>query len=163
MTSDTFASKYYGDVYAGVSTPKGKSQPLPAGEAGIYPGYAVRISSNTWVLAKNSDKSVAGIAANASSHDLDTAYTVTTDIFEIYRCGLGDEVYAYYGAQSPAVNLVQGDVMVLSATDGLLAKFAYTNATDYTDTLMNRVGIVQDLAITGSTSDNKLVKIALSI
>jgi len=161
--SDTFASRNLGSVYAGVSTPKGKTSPYQTYDAGIYPGYACRLDSSArWNLSKNSDKSNGGIVGCAANHGLDTVYTATTDYAEGYKCGLGDEVWAWYVLQSPSVDLYQGDRMVASATDGMLMKFAYTDGTDITDSPLNQYGRFDEPYKAGSTSSNQLIKLILT-
>lgn len=160
MTSDTFASKLLGRVYAGLGEPKAKAKPRIVAEASTYPGYVVRVSSEQWYLAKNSDKSQDAVLEAPVDHGLDTAFTAGSSVAEGYIIGGGDMVYVYYVAVSPAVNLVPGDILVTSATDGMVMKFAYTDGTDITDSPLNKVGRCMD-TITGSTSDNKLVKCLL--
>jgi hypothetical protein len=165
MTSDTFSSKNLGSVYAGLGEPKGKTRPKLVYDSSTYPGYVVRTdSSDRWNLAKNSDKSQDAVIDTCRDHGLDTAFTIYSgtvpDVVEGYRIGGGDVVWTYYVAVSPAVNLLPGDILVTSATDGMTMKFSYTDGTDITDAPLNIVGRCVDI-VTGSTSDNKLVKVQL--
>ena len=69
MASDTFKTKKVGAVYAGPAGHCKKSRLYKVGEAGIYPGYAVRATAGAVYLAKNSDKKFSGIAECMGGHD----------------------------------------------------------------------------------------------
>lgn len=157
--SDTFASKYIGAVYAGEAGKETQREVVRVGEAGIYPGYCVRVSGDYMYLNKNSDKVKGGICNCMLAHDLDTAYTITTDYANWFACGDNVDVWAFWLAQSPATTLVPGDVLVVGATDGFLDKFAYADGTDITDsaTLIGPYTCTQN--VTGSTTANKLVRV----
>jgi hypothetical protein len=166
--SDTFATKKIGSIYAGIGSPKGKVGPYPVGEAGIYPGFHCVVTSSKWMLANQTDNRVGAIVDNITSitMDMDTAMTYSAtissaSIVEGYACGGGDRVYAWYGSQSPAVNLTKGMAMAQSATEGLLMMFAYADGTDHTDTFLEVVGRLVDDAITGSTANNQIIQIQL--
>lgn len=166
--SDTFATKKIGSIYAGIGSPKGKVGPYPVGEAGIYPGYHCVVTSGKWALGNQADNRVGAIVDNITSisNDLDTAMTYSAtlslcSVVEGYACGGGDRVYAWYGSQSPAVNLVKFDRMAQGATEGLLAKFAYADGTDHTDSDLEIVGKLWNDTITGSTANNQIIEILL--
>jgi hypothetical protein len=167
--SDTFLSKNIGSIYAGVGTPKGKTKPYPVGESGIYPGYHCVVTSGKWMLGNQSDERVGAIVGNITSitTDLDTAMTYSATLsscsmVEGYSCGMGDRVYAWYGSQSPAVDLTKGMPMAQSSTEGLLAKFVYADGTDHTDTFSEVVGRLWDDAITGSVTANQIIELVLN-
>ena len=162
MTSDTFASRLIADVYAGPSNVNVvKSRLYQVGEAGIYPGYAVRVGSDMKVyLAKASDKKVSGIAALKAGHEIDTAYTITTDYIEIYEVGSGMEVWAFLLGASPLAPCLPGDQCHLSATDGCVEVFAYTDGTDTSDSHILHMGRFLDYSA-GHATDELLVRISL--
>ena len=166
--SDTFESRNIGDVYAGEAKKNTARQLFAIGEAGIYPAYAVRVTTtHTLVLAKDSDKHFAGIAMCMPGHDLDTVYTYSatlnsTEKISIYGVQDDMDVWVFYVAQSPAADIVFGDILVLSATDGMFMLFAYANGTDITDvpSISGYVKVV-DEHVAGCTTANQLVKVHL--
>jgi len=163
MASDTFASRSIGAVYAGEAGKETRRGMRKINEAGIYPSMAIRVHTDNFLyLAKNSDKIFSGIAADMPGEDLDTVYA-SGDIIEYFGATDDVDVWVWYVAQSPAVNLVEGDVLVLSATDGMFMKFAYANATDITDVtdLTGTVRLVDDV-VTGSATNNQLIRVHLS-
>ena len=168
MTDDTFESRGIGSVYAG---PAGKivnkSGTVRVGEAGIAPSYAIRITNGVAYLAKASDKKFSGIACPAeSSHGLDTAFTYSAtaslcDKIEYFAAGSGEEVWAWLLAQSPATALSEETILCLSATDGFLDAWTYTDGNDLTDSNIIQVGHLRDYDA-GSTSA-RLRRIVLNI
>lgn len=159
--SDTFLSKSYGHVYCGDAHNEKRRKAVKIGEAGIYPGFAIRVVSGVAYLASNSDNIWSGIAADMPGLDLDTAFTYSAtakdcDLIEYYGRHVGQEVFLWYLAQSPPVNLLDGDCLVLSATDGMFMKFAYADNTEITDAPTTEATCLED--ITGSVSANKLVR-----
>jgi hypothetical protein len=159
--SDTFLSKSYGKVYCGDAHNEKRRKAVKIGEAGIYPGFAIRVAAGVAYLANSTDNIWSGIAADMPGEDLDTAYTYSAtasacDKIEYYGRHVGQEVFLWYLAQSPAVNLLDGDCLVLSATDGLFMKFAYTDGTEATDAPTTEATCIED--ITGSVTANKLVR-----
>ena len=164
--SDTFATKLIGSIYAGVGTPKGKTKPYPVSESGISPGYHCVVTSQKWALGNQTDERRGAIVDNTGGIDLDTAFTYSATlssctVVEGYSCGGGDRVYAWYGSQSPAVNLTKGMAMRQSATEGLLEYHAYADGTDHSDSDSEMVGHVWDDAITGSVSANQIIELIL--
>lgn len=161
--SDTFASRGIGQVYAGEAGKETRRGARKINEAGIYPGYAIRVHTDNFLyLAKQSDKIFSGIAADMPGEDLDTVYA-SGDIIEYFGATDDVDVWAWYAAQSPAVNLVEGDVLVLSTTDGMFMKFAYTDTAEETE-VTDKTGTARlvDDVITGSTTANQLIRIHLS-
>jgi len=162
--SDTFASKGYGDVYADEPRKNTSRECRKVGEAGIYPAYLCRVHTDNFVyLAKQSDGHFAGFAKCMQGHDLDTVYTYSAtaescDKIELYAFGDDIDIYVFYAAQSPAQNLVFGDILTPSTTDGMLMYFAYADGAEFTDTHKHEAHVVDD-AITGSTTANKLVRV----
>lgn len=161
--SDTFVSKLVADVYAGPANVNVvKSQLYGVGEAGIYPGYFVRVASDNKIyLAKESDKKISGVAALMPGHELDAVYA-TTDYVEIYPCGSGMVVWVYLLGASPLTPVLPGDKAVISTTDGIATLFAYADGTDYDDSHLNSVGVWEEYSAGGTTSVNKLVRLRLS-
>jgi hypothetical protein len=155
--SDTFASKFYGSVYAGETRKHTARELTYIGETGVYPAYAIRITNGIMYLARNSDGVITGFADCMPGHDLDTVYAAD-ELVEHFAMGDDVDIYVWYLAQSPPVNLVPGDILVLSATDGMMMKFSYADGTDITDSpLLGKVRVKEN--ITGSTTANKLVKV----
>ena len=162
MTSDTFASKNYGAVYCGPAGLSQRNRLKKIAEAGIYPGYLMRVHTDKFLyLTKSSDKAFAGVACDMEGYDIDTVYAINTPI-EYYGKGSKNRVYIFLVAASPAPAIEDGEEIVVSATDGMGMSFAYTDGTDITDTTaFTHVGYADEL-VTGSTSDNKLLAVILS-
>jgi hypothetical protein len=162
MTSDTFVSRLIGDVYAGPSNVNVvRSQSYQVGEAGIKPGYAVRVDSSKKVyLAKASDKKVSGIAALMPGHEIDTAYTITTDHIEIYQVGSNMVVWAFLLGASPLAPCLDGDKCHVSATDGFVEVYAYADGADTSDSHLLQMGHFRE-DCTSHATDEKLVRIQL--
>lgn len=160
MTSDTFATIYhYGSIFVDGAKREVRG-PYLTGEAGIYAGYVVRRSSSLLYLCKSGELPF-GIAEGELGGDLDTAID-SGDEIEVYPLHSNQIVKAWYGSQSPAVNLEESDIMVLSATDGMLKKFAYTDSAVATDTLSEKIGnYAGDSALTGSTSNNQIIDLKI--
>src|SRR4030067_2395439 len=97
-----------------------------------------------------------------SGHYLDHAYSAATDRANFFPAGSGQVVWAWYGSQSPAVNLTYGMLMHLGS-DNFVNKFAYADATDTTDSHLTYAGRCNSLAVTGSVIANKLIKLRLGI
>jgi len=161
MASDTFKTKKVGAVYAGPAGHCKKSRLYKVGESGIYPGYAVRATAGAVYLAKNSDKKFSGIAECMGGHDLDAVYTITIDYVELFEVRSDSIVWAWVVAVSPKVNVVPGDIMVMSATDGMLMVFAYADGTDLTDdSEISYVGRSL-MNVTGHATNNQLIRIQM--
>jgi hypothetical protein len=162
MASDTFATRLIADIYAG---PSGvdvvKSKLYGVGESGIYPGYAVRVSTDDKVyLAKESDKKFSGVVALMPGQEIDTAYT-TSQFVEIYPAGSGMVVWMYKLYASPLAPVLPGDKAVLSTTDGMVTIFTYADGTDYDDSYLNSVGVFEEYNA-GHLTENKLIKVRLN-
>lgn len=161
MTSDTFATKKWGAVYRGQAEQKHVSQAIAIAEAGIKAAYAVRKTSSGLYLCKE-DEVCCGIVDGKLGGALDTAYDVADDA-EYFLRGFSQIVAAWYGYQSPAVNLNGGEDMALCAIDGMLKKFAYTDGTQKSDSKLDIIGnFVGNEIITGSTSNNQLIEIVMN-
>lgn len=152
MTSDTFVSKHYNSVYAGGDSRRQKV--VRCGEAGIYPGYGIRVVNSVAYLSKQSDDHISGVADLKVGHALDTVYASGT-LIEWFRVGQDTEVYVYLLAASPAVQVDEGEDCIISATDGMFA-----SGDDNTD--LNYVAGHFCEYSAGHVTDNLLVKITLS-
>ena len=129
----------------------------------VVPGGTCRVSSSQLYLTKASDKKFAGIVNCMAGHDLDTAYTAATDRAQFFPAGSGQVVWAIADYASPAPSLVRGDLMHLSTNDSKLLMFAYSNATDTSDTHIDFAGRCESNAVTGSKTETKLIKLRLGL
>jgi hypothetical protein len=160
MAHDTFDGKNIYNVYIGPQGYRFVLGPYLTGEAGIYAGYVVRRASNLLYLCKSGEAQF-GIMDGELGSDLDTAYD-SGDEGEVFPIGSKQMVHAWYVAQSPAVDLESMNKMVLSATDGMVKKWAYTDAAEATDSLSELVGLYcGDKATTGSTTNNQIIEILI--
>jgi hypothetical protein len=161
MTHDTFATKLYGAVYRGRAGEKLVSQAYEPGEAGIYPAYAVRRSVKKIYLCKSGELFY-GIADCPLGHDLDTVIATTEDV-ECFERGSKNIVAAWMVAATPTTDLDGGEPMCLSATDGMLKKFAYGDGVEATDSYLEIVGnFCGDSKITGSSTNNQIIDLMMS-
>lgn len=157
MTSDSFETRGIASVLGGGDSER-KSAVVYTGET-IKAGYAIYVAGGYAYAAKNSDSYVSGIACERAGTALDTAFTAGQTI-EYFPVGQDTWAWCLYLAQSPVANLAEGEQVMVSATDGYLMKWAYTNATEKSDTPTWRVGrVLKDQ--TGSKTDNKLILVNL--
>jgi hypothetical protein len=156
--ADNFVDNEIYEVFAGGNP---RTELGLTGEASIYPGHAIRDDNGTIYLAKNSDKKCSGVMAKKRGVAIDVAYG-SGDIGSYYPTGFGAIVWVYLKELSPAAAIRKGDIAVLSATDGQVSLFAFTDSTDYLDTLMNAVGRVHSYNA-GHVSAIRLVKLVLNI
>lgn len=162
MTSDTFANRGIGDVYYSGNPRRQKAVKVGTGET-IKPGYAIYVSNGVAYAAKSTDPYISGIACCMDGHEIDTAYTSTSgseENIEYYGKGQDTEVWAFLVASSPAVTIDEGELLVVSSTDGMFTLWSYASGAEETDTLSKAVRSRDYKA--GSASDNKLVRISLS-
>lgn len=155
MSDDTFESRTIGDVYD--SGPV-RQEWTVVGEAGIKPGYAIRIGTDGKAyLDSSADGPAAGIAGCADGHDLDTAYSVG-DLIPYYPVGYGITVWAFLLGGAGAAMI--GDAAIVSATDGILTNFSYTDGVENTDTLILKIGKWASYDA-GHATDKHLVKVTI--
>jgi hypothetical protein len=160
MTSDTFKSKHYGSVFCGEAGHEARARLRKIGEAGVYPGYVIRVHTDNFIyLAQQSDAIVSGVAAAMEGYDLDTVYTSGVAI-EYYAKGSGMRVYVFLVAASPAPAPQPGNDCYISTTDGMVMVYAYADGTNYTDSVLGRVGTFDEYVL-GSVTDNKLIAVIL--
>jgi len=165
MADETYASLYIWDIFAG-GDPR-RAQAVVVGEASIKPGDAIRIHTDgKMYLAKASDGVISGFAALMPGHDIDTAYdyATTPEMVEYYPVGQDTEIWAKFAARSPLVGLLEGQVAILSATDGQLKAFdatAYTDAAAATDTIYLKAGVIRKYDV-GHLTEMRITKISLS-
>lgn len=157
MTTETFASLNINKIYR-----SGNSDPEWACPAeALGPGDTCRIGSDGKLYATSqSDGDCAGIVETMDGHNIDTDYTVGTDlIVPYYPKGNGTEVYAKCILASPVVACAPGRPAILSGTDDLIAPFVYTASSyEYLSSLGMLVGHFTEYDA-GSTTVNQVVSI----
>lgn len=158
MASDTFATKRVSKVY--VSGDK-RTESVVAGEAGIYPGYIIRIASDEKAyLCNNSDGQPSGIVEVPIGADLDTVIA-SGDMLEFYRIGQDTEVWMFLLYASPLAAIRDGELITTSATDGKGMKWAYTDTAEATDSNAFNVGRAS-IVDTGHLTEDHLIKVNLA-
>ena len=157
MTSDTYATKLVA-VFAGGHPDTEKGVKVATSET-IYPGYPIYVANGLAYAAQSSDR-VTGVAASKPGHDDDVAFTAL-EVIEYYPVGQDTYVWVRWLAQTPQVTINEGDVIVLSGTDGYVMKWAYTDGTEASDTFVNKVGRSASYKV-GSATNNYLIRVHLS-
>lgn len=155
MADQTMTDRNVGSIYAG----GGKKETVlaAAGEAGITPGHVVRIVSNIAYLSKSTDSNWAGVADCEPGHEIETAYTITTDTFHVIRKGNGSYVWGFIEATSPVVNIAQDDPIIIGTEDGKMRRMSYAgDIGDFADL----IGYA-DEAITVSATDDKVARVRM--
>lgn len=155
--SDTFLAKGIYNPFAGGNP---KTELGKIGESGIYPGYAIYVTDSVIYLAEEADLRCSGVMALKRGMAIDAAYTAN-DFASYFPTGFGAIVWVYIVGVSAAVPIDDGDIVVLSATDGMGRKFVYTDGTNYLDAIYHKIGTaVGDIA--GHVTSNLLIKVVLN-
>ena len=140
MADDSFEGIYVHRVYCGGAPVYTRSAIVYAATA-IKPGMAIYVSGGYAYPAESTTKKFSGIACEKAGNDIDSYFSASESI-QYFPAGCGCEVWAYFAATTPtaAATLYEGQKVALSATAGQLMLFAYTNATDITDSNITMVG-----------------------
>ena len=136
MADETYDSKNIGDVFAGGDSSTNGG--VKVGDA-FGPGDAIRVVAGVAYITASGDALLTGVAASKAGHDNDVVFTVG-EIIEYYPIGQNTKVHMKLKAVAGPVAVEEGEVASLSATDGQVEKFAYTDASVETDTLILKVG-----------------------
>jgi hypothetical protein len=157
MADETYIGKKIGNVFAGgnSSTEGG----VKVGDA-FGPGDCIRIVAGVAYITASGDALLTGVAASKAGHADDVVFTVG-EIVEYYPIGQDTNVHMKLKGASGPIAVEEGEIASLSATDGQIQKFAYTDATKETDTLYLKVGRFAE-ADAGHATEMRIVEVSLA-
>jgi len=168
MADDTFESRLLGTTWGGPAGVKHHvSDLVKIGEAGIYPGMAVRVVNGVMYLAKASDLHFSGIAMEMPGQSPDEVYTYSASVpnyGQYYPKGKGQDIWCRMAPAAGPVPAKEQEDVYLSTTDGELQVGTggtyYTDGAEATDFPTNRVGSVAKYDA-GHATDMHLVKVTV--